>query len=67
MISVLLNGEEMTVETHCKLASALEHWGYREAEVAVAINGEFVPRSTYASRPLATFDSVDVLAPVQGG
>ena len=67
MAHLSVNGEVMQVERDCALAVALAHWGYSELEIAVAINGEFVPRSTYASRQLADGDAVDVLSPVQGG
>lgn len=35
--------------------------------VAVARNGEVVPRAEWDSTPLAPSDSVEVLAPVAGG
>jgi sulfur carrier protein len=35
--------------------------------VAVAVNGEVVPRSTWAARSLADGDEVEVLTAAQGG
>ena len=35
--------------------------------VAVAVNGEVVPRSTWEATPLAEGDSVEVLTAAQGG
>jgi sulfur carrier protein len=35
--------------------------------VAVAVNGEVVPRSTWAATPLAEGDAVEVLTAAQGG
>ena len=35
--------------------------------VAVAVNGEVVPRSTWASKRLGEGDSVEVLTAAQGG
>ena len=35
--------------------------------VAVARNGDVVPRSTWAQTPLAPGDAVEVLAPTAGG
>ncbi len=34
---------------------------------AVAVNLAFVPRTTYASRPLADGDAIEIIAPVTGG
>lgn len=34
---------------------------------AVALNLAFVPRTTYASRPLAEGDTLEIIAPVTGG
>ena len=67
MWTVSVNGEATELERGCALEPALRRWGWRDAEVAVAINGEFVPRSAWASRRLADGDAVDVLEPVQGG
>ena len=41
--------------------------GFADKKVAVAINSEFVPRSTYAQHKVQAGDAIDVLAPVQGG
>jgi sulfur carrier protein len=35
--------------------------------VAVAVNGEVVPRTAWASRPVAEGDRVEVLTATQGG
>ena len=38
-----------------------------ERKVAVARNGEVVPRGEWAATPLSTGDVLEVLAPVAGG
>jgi sulfur carrier protein len=35
--------------------------------VAVAVNGEVVPRGEWATRPLADGDTVEILSAAQGG
>jgi sulfur carrier protein len=67
MIEVMLNGKPCEVPRATSVAGALEHWGYRCEQIAVAINGEFVARGDYAHRLLDERDLVDVVAPVQGG
>ncbi len=35
--------------------------------VAVALNGEFIPRGNYATQRLADGDELEILTPLQGG
>lgn len=67
MISLRVNDEEKQLEAACVLSKALVQWSYAEAKVAIAINGEFVPRSHYTERLLQADDCVDIVAPIQGG
>ncbi|WP_424987401.1 sulfur carrier protein ThiS [Microbulbifer sp. S227A] len=61
-----LNGEP--VETRGDtLADLLEAEGFGGAKVATAVNGTFVPAGLRAGHILAEGDSVEVLAPMQGG
>ena len=67
MITVSINNEKQQLVQGCTVADMLGQLGFVAAKVAVAVNAEFVPRSAYADCVLNTGDSVDVLAPVQGG
>jgi sulfur carrier protein len=67
MIQLSLNNEAVQLERSINLQSALELWGYGDAKIAVAINGEFVPRSRYAEQLLADGDEIDIVKPVGGG
>lgn len=49
------------------LAALLEADGFGGAKVATAVNGSFIPASLRASHPLSSGDSIEVLAPMQGG
>lgn len=49
------------------LAALLEAEGFGGAKVATAVNGSFIPASLRASQPLSSGDSIEVLAPMQGG
>lgn len=62
-----VNNEAKTLESETNVAQALELWGYNCEKIAIAINGDFVPRSTYQQTYFNEGDCVDVLAPVQGG
>ena len=67
MISISVNNERRECEASLALAELLPAWGFECEKIAVAINGDFVPRSRYGSLHLNAGDQVDVLAPVQGG
>ena len=67
MIKVSLNNQPVELSTGTALATALESWQFTEQNFAVAVNGEFVPRSGYAATVLADGDQVDIVKPVGGG
>lgn len=61
-----LNGApiEASVTT---LADLLEVEGFGDAKIATAVNGAFVPAGLRADHSLSNGDSIEVLAPMQGG
>ncbi|GGY67037.1 hypothetical protein GCM10011613_08880 [Cellvibrio zantedeschiae] len=67
MIKISLNNESKTIATNTLLSDALLDWGFEGVKIAVAINGEFVPRSTYTERELKDGDQIDIVKPVGGG
>ncbi len=67
MINISLNNETKQVAEKTLLSDALVKWGFGETKIAVAINGEFVPRSTYSERQLNDNDQIDIVKPVGGG
>jgi sulfur carrier protein len=67
MIEISLNGQLREVNEQISLLQTLEQLGYRCEKIAVAINSEFVPRTSYDTTFLHGDDVVDVVLPVQGG
>ena len=67
-VALRLNGKAETVEaaTVAELLVALGADLQRRG-LAVAINGEVVPRRTWAERLLIAADDVEVVRPLQGG
>lgn len=49
------------------LAQLLVQQGYEAQKIAVAINGEFVPRSQYTATVINDGDKIDVIQAVGGG
>ena len=65
-MKIMINGEAVELRG-ATLADALAEHGYADAQVATAVNEEFVPRSARHARALAPGDRIEVVAPRQGG
>ncbi|MEL6677984.1 MAG: sulfur carrier protein ThiS [Pseudomonadota bacterium] len=65
-MTVILNGSpfEFHADTLADLLTAAD---LGEATVATAVNGTFVPATARAQHRLSEGDTVEVLAPMQGG
>ena len=66
-LSLLVNGEARTVPEGCTVESLLRRLGFDRGRIAVAVNQDVVPRSCFATHPLATGDRVEILEAVGGG
>lgn len=66
MITVSLNNQTVDVPEGASLSQLLEQHPPAGA-FAVAINGEFVPRSRYSETLLNNSDEIDLVSPVGGG
>lgn len=64
---VVVNGKQVDLDPGATLTSVLEQLTVGPAGVAVALNGEVVPRSSWAETRLGTNDCVEVLTAAQGG
>lgn len=67
MIPVVINGDQRSVADGSTVATLAAEMACGERGVAIAINREVVPRSTWADRVLHDGDEVEVLNAVQGG
>ena len=61
-----LNGEPIDVQV-TTLADLITAEGLGDAKIATAVNGIFVPATVRAQYALSTGDTVEILAPMQGG
>jgi sulfur carrier protein len=66
-MKIKINGTETDAPTGASLASVVERVAPRSEGVAVALNGEVVPRAAWAATTVRDADSVEVLTAVQGG
>ena len=67
MISVELNGEAQELRDEATVEDAVTAAGAPDRGVAVAVDGEVVPRAAWPRTSLAQGQRVEVLQAVQGG
>jgi len=65
-MKIIVNDAEHELDA-ATLAAALEALDYRDAVVATALNGRFVPARVRQETPLKDGDRVEIVAPRQGG
>ena len=66
-MTISVNGEEKTFETETlTVQKLLEEMNFGKG-IAVALNEEFVLRTTYNETNINDGDRLDILSPVQGG
>ncbi len=66
-MEIILNGQKTKLSAARNIAEALNENGYGGKLVAVARNGAFVPRGSYADTALDEGDQLEIVAPMQGG
>lgn len=66
-MQVTVNGRNTDVGSVRTVAALLSARGETARRVAVALNGEVVPRSRWETTALSSGDTIEVLAPTAGG
>ncbi len=67
MIKVSVNGEVKEIEENLNIEELVNLLNYKIAGFAVALNSTFVAISSYNKTIVKAGDTIDILAPVQGG
>ena len=67
MIKVSVNGEVKELEQNLNVGQMIEALEYKVKGFAVAVNTTFVPIAKYDKTIIKEGDTIDILAPVQGG
>ena len=67
MTGITLNGKPHALDGQTNVTSLLATLSINPKQVAVAINGEVVPRSTWADATIAEGDTVEIVRAVGGG
>ncbi|WP_245852979.1 sulfur carrier protein ThiS [Blastococcus aggregatus] len=66
-VQVTVNGVATDVAEDTSVAALVAERGGRHDRIAVARNGDVVPRSGWAATRLAPGDDLEILAPTAGG
>ncbi|MCK6417599.1 MAG: sulfur carrier protein ThiS [Alphaproteobacteria bacterium] len=67
MITITINGHSKTFPAALDIAALLAQEGYAGMTVAVARNGTFVPKAKQSQTAVQNGDTIDIVAPMQGG
>ncbi|CAA6804670.1 MAG: Unknown protein [uncultured Sulfurovum sp.] len=67
MIEIIVNGERKSVPHGLNVKEVVEALEYKGKGYCLAVNGTFVAIATYETTIVNDNDSLEILAPVQGG
>lgn len=67
MIEVIVNGIRKTVSSEMNVKEMIKELNYTQEGFALALNGTFVALAMYETTMIHDNDSIEILAPVQGG
>jgi sulfur carrier protein len=66
-VQITVNGQSREAAAGLSLAELVRQISDRSTGIAVAVNGEVVPRGSWPGTPVQPGDRVDVVTAVQGG
>ena len=67
VLALIVNGETHQAPSPCTIAALLVQLALGERRVAVAVEREVIPRSSFDTHQLAAGDRVEILEAVGGG
>ncbi len=67
MISIILNGENKQVDSNTSIEQLLKSLNLDNKRLAVEINQEIIPRSSFSSHTLNELDKVEIVQAIGGG
>ncbi len=67
MIEITVNGAAQKLAAQANVQQLLETLGIGSGRIAVEVNGEIVPRSTFNTHTLQAGDKVEIVQAIGGG
>jgi len=65
-MTITINGEQQSLPQPQTIDQLLACKGFGK-NIAVALNGTFIPRTTYDSQVVKDGDAIEIVSPMQGG
>jgi thiamine biosynthesis protein ThiS len=66
-MQIIVNGDEREVQPDCTAAELVQALGLTGRRIAMEVNLEIVPRSTFAAHHLRPGDRVEIVHAIGGG
>jgi sulfur carrier protein len=66
-VTLLVNGDAQLLDGPLSVDELVDRLALERRGLAIAVNGEVVPRSTWSAHTLADGDQVEILTIAQGG
>ena len=67
MVNVIINGQKKSFTAPLNLYDVLAQEEFIGMMIAVARNGDFVPKAEYKNTNVNDGDQIEIVAPMQGG
>jgi len=65
-MTITINGEQQSLPQPQTIDQLLTSKGFGK-NIAVALNGAFIPRTTYGRQVVNDGDAIEIVSPMQGG
>ncbi|VAX11630.1 Sulfur carrier protein ThiS [hydrothermal vent metagenome] len=66
-MQISLNGAQQQIPDDISMAALVERLGFTGKRIAVEVNEELVPRSTYSDYSIKPHDAVEIVHAIGGG
>ena len=66
-IQIYINGKKKNINSNCNLINILEEYSLINKLVAVEINQEVIPKSSYKTKKINKNDKIEILELIGGG
>lgn len=67
MITIILNGKPQPVDTDITINKLINQLQLQDKRLAIEINQQIIPRSTFAQHQLQHNDTVEIIQAIGGG
>ena len=66
-IQIYINGKKKNINSNCNLINILEKYSLKNKLIAVEINQEVIPKSSYKTKKVNINDRIEILELIGGG